>query len=154
MIFVAIQFFGPNLINPPIDPSHGIQSQLQVPPRVEGILDRSCMDCHSDKTRWPLVGHISPVSWWLADNVEAGRNAMNLSEWTQYRPSYAIATLGAISEAVEVRSMPPDTYLEFHPQGRLSIDDRKVLGDWANDMGHSQQVLLLDSPKKARAANQ
>lgn len=150
--FLAMQFLGPAQFNPPVDPSHTIQSQLQIPPRVAGILNRSCMDCHSYETGWPLVGHVAPVSWWMVDNVEAGRRAMNLSEWTQYRPSDAIATLGAISEAVAEKAMPPDGYLEFHSQARLSDDDRKTLADWAKDTRHSQQVLLLDTPKKNKLA--
>jgi hypothetical protein len=151
---MAIQFFGSNQINPPIDPSHTIQSQLQIPPRVTGILNRSCMDCHSYETRWPLIGHVAPVSWWLADNVETGRRAVNFSEWAHYRPSYAIATLGAISEAVAEKAMPPDGYLKFHSQARLSDDDRKALADWARDTRHSQQVLLLDTPKTMKTASQ
>jgi hypothetical protein len=151
--FLAIQFFGPVQINPPVDPSHSIQSQLQIPPRVAGILDRSCMDCQSYQTHWPAAGHIAPVSWWVVDNVSGARQSLNFSEWTHYRPAYQIATLGAISEAVTEKAMPPDGYLEFRPQARLSEDDRKALADWASDSSHSQQVLLLDTPKTAKIAS-
>ncbi|HEY3762495.1 MAG TPA: heme-binding domain-containing protein [Verrucomicrobiae bacterium] len=153
VIFVAIQFYRPPQTNPLVDPSHTMQSQLQLPPRVAAILDRSCMDCHSDATRWPMIGRIAPVSWWLANNVEDARRSMNFSEWTLYRPSYAIANLGAISEAVTEKTMPPDGYMDFHPQSRLSADDRKTLARWAGDTWHSQLVLLLDTPKVAKTAS-
>jgi hypothetical protein len=151
--FLAMQFFGPVQINPSVIPSHRIQSELQIPPHVTDILDRSCMDCHSYETRWPAAGHIAPVSWWVADNVVGARQSLNFSEWTHYRPAYQIATLGAISEAVAEKAMPPDGYLEFRPQARLSEDDRKALADWARDTQHSQQVLLLDGTKVTKAAN-
>lgn len=152
IVFLAMQFFGPVQINPPVNPSHTIQSQLPMPPQVAEILNRSCMDCHSYQTRWPEVGHLAPISWWVADNVAGARRSLNFSEWTQYRPSYAIATLGAISEAVTEKAMPPDDYLAYRPQAGLSEDDRKALADWALDTGHAQQVLLLDTPKIAKTA--
>jgi len=152
IVFVAIQWLGPVQSNPPVVPSHTMQSQIPVPPPVAAILNRSCMDCHSDETHWPLCGRIAPVSWWLVDNVNSARRAMNLSEWTRYRPAYALATLTAMSEAVKKHAMPPDSYLEFHPQGGISDDERMTLSDWAQSERYRLQDELLNNNKKAKMA--
>lgn len=154
VVFLAIQFFGPVRLNPPVIPSHTIQSQLPVPPRVAGLLNRSCMDCHSYETHWPLAGHVAPISWWMIGNVNAGRNALNLSEWAHYRPAYVWATLTAISQAVAERAMPPDSYLEFHPQSRLSDDERKALSDWAQKQRERLETSYFSGAKKAGANRQ
>jgi Haem-binding domain len=130
--FLVMQCFGPGRTNPPVARSHTIQNQLQVPPRVANIMDRACMDCHSYETRWPWYSRIAPVSWWIVHHVNAGRRQLNLSEWTQYKPSSAVATLGAMATAVKGRAMPLDSYGDFHPEARLSGDDIKVFCDWAS----------------------
>ncbi|HEY1661812.1 MAG TPA: heme-binding domain-containing protein [Verrucomicrobiae bacterium] len=154
VVLVAIQWFGPVQTNPPIIQSHTIQSRLQIPARVADILNRSCMDCHSYETHWPVCGQIAPVSWWLVDNVNRGRAELNFSEWAKYRPAYVIATLGAMGEAVGVSTMPPDSYLEFHPRGKLSNDERQIFHDWAVSERHRLQVELLDTGKTQKVAVQ
>ena len=91
---MVIQCFGPARTNLPVVASHTIQSQLQIPSGVQATMNHACMDCHSYETRWPVYSRIAPVSWWLIDNVNDGRDTLNLSEWTQYKPSLAVATLG------------------------------------------------------------
>jgi hypothetical protein len=130
--FAVIQFFGPARTNPPIVESHTIQSQLQIPPRIMGIMNRACMDCHSYETRWPVYSRIAPVSWWLINNVNNGRDTLNLSEWTQYKPSFATATLGSMSTVVKRGAMPLDSYRKLHPEATLSDEERKVFYDWAS----------------------
>ena len=52
-VAVAIQFVRPARTNPTAAPGAALHAQLQVPPEVAAILDRSCRDCHSNETRWP-----------------------------------------------------------------------------------------------------
>ena len=130
-VFVTIQCFGPTRTNPPVVESHTIQSQLQIPPRIIDIMGRACMDCHSYETHWPLYSRITPISWWLINNVNDGRDTLNFSEWTQYKPSFAIATLGSMAMVVKRGVMPLSSYKKFHPQARLSDEEIKVFSDWA-----------------------
>lgn len=130
-ILAAIQWFGPDRTNPPVIKTNTVQSHLRIPPRVADILDRACMDCHSNETRWPWYSRVAPVSWWVVGNVNIGRRTLNLSEWTQYKPPYAIATLGAMNNAVREEAMPLDCYQQLHPQARLTKDERKIFCDWA-----------------------
>ena len=151
IIFVVIQCFGPGRTNPPVILSHTIQSQLQIPPRVTDIMNRSCMDCHSYETRWPWYSRVAPLSWWLVDNVNAGRSTLSLSEWTQYKPSYALATLRTMDKVVRRDAMPLDSYKRFHPQGKLSDEERKIFCDWAQSESQLLQNALLDGEKTQRS---
>jgi hypothetical protein len=128
---IVIQFLGPARTNPPVVASHTIGSRVQIPPRIADIMDRACMDCHSHETRWPWYSRVAPVRWWLVQNVNDGRNTLDLSEWTQYRPTYAGATLGSMALATKSGLMPPAAYRALHPSVRLSAEEIKEFSDWA-----------------------
>ncbi len=81
---VVIQFIRPARTNPAIDPAQTIESRLQVSPQVAGIFDRSCNDCHSNKTRWPWYSNVAPVSWLVIGDVNDARSVMNFSQWGNY----------------------------------------------------------------------
>src|SRR6266481_7932101 len=81
VLFVAIQFVRPARTNPAVDESQTIFARTQMTPQAAAILDRSCRDCHSNKTVWPWYTQIAPVSWWLSGHVNDGRRNLNLSEW-------------------------------------------------------------------------
>jgi hypothetical protein len=57
------------------------------------VLDRSCGDCHSNRTAWPWYTQIAPVSWVMAYGVGEGRKAVNFSEWGSYPPEKQRALL-------------------------------------------------------------
>src|SRR6186713_2611186 len=80
--FVAIQVIRPDRTNPPAPQATSLLPK--VPSEVRGILDRSCRDCHSNETRWPLYSQVAPMSWLVAGHVRDGRDAFNYSEWTTY----------------------------------------------------------------------
>ena len=71
--FVIAQFFGPRKTNPASDATQAIESRLQVTLPVAAILDHSCIDCHSNKTRWPWYSNVAPVSWFVINHVNEGR---------------------------------------------------------------------------------
>ena len=80
-LFILIQLKRPARTNPAVDPSQTIEARTQISPQVAAIFDRSCRDCHSNKTDWPWYTNVAPVSWWIADHVAEGRKKLNLSEW-------------------------------------------------------------------------
>src|SRR3954467_1302751 len=83
IVLIGMQFFGPVKSNPAIDNRQTLQAHAQVSPEVNAILDRSCNDCHSNATRWPWYSNVAPVSWFVIDHVNDGRDNLNLSEWGQ-----------------------------------------------------------------------
>lgn len=127
---VIAQFFGPARTNPAADPSQAIESKLQVPPEVAAILDRSCYDCHSNKTRWPWYSHVAPVSWFVIDHVNEGRENLNFSEWSQYDKPDGL--MRQICREVRSGSMPLSSYTPLHPGSEVSTEDRQKICAWTD----------------------
>jgi hypothetical protein len=92
-------------------------------PRTRELFFRACGDCHSNETRWPWYSYVAPVSWYVIDHVEDGRNALNVSRWSE-----AMAEAGAEADD-EIRrgSMPLVSYLRLHPDARLGAADKAGL---------------------------
>ncbi len=127
---VIIQFLGAAKTNPPSDPSQSIESRLHVTPPVAAILDRSCNDCHSNKTRWPWYSNVAPVSWFVIDHVNEGRQNIDFSEWGRYTQRDVDGLLKQICREVRAGVMPLSSYTPLHPGSKLSAEDVKTLCDW------------------------
>ncbi|MGI8838803.1 MAG: heme-binding domain-containing protein [Pyrinomonadaceae bacterium] len=131
-VFVIIQFFRMPRTNPAIDPSQPIESHLQVSPQVAAILDRSCNDCHSNKTRWPWYTNVAPVSWFVIGHVNDARRDLNFSSWGSYDKDKQSRRLRDMCELVQDGVMPLSTYTPLHPGSELSAEDKKAFCEWAN----------------------
>jgi hypothetical protein len=132
VIFVGMQAIRPTLSNPSIDESQTINARTQITPQVATILDRSCRDCHSNKTVWPWYTQIAPVSWWLSNHVNEGRRNLNLSEWGKLPSDRQDRKLRQICDEVQDGIMPLSSYLPMHPVAKLSDQDKKTLCDWTD----------------------
>jgi hypothetical protein len=102
-----------------------------VPPNVKAILDRSCRDCHSDDTEWPLYARIAPTSWLLANHVREGREQMNFSEWGTMDSDAEKDILIEVCRQVKKGKMPVWSYTLIHRSAALSQDDVKALCAWS-----------------------
>ncbi len=128
--FVVIQFFGPARTNPTVAQSLALESHVQVPANVKGILDRSCADCHSNSTRWPFYSRVAPVSWFVIDHVDEGRRELNFSEWGNYDKRQQSHRLEDMCELAGAGEMPLSSYTPLHPGSKLTTEDVKTLCDW------------------------
>ena len=127
VIFLGAQFVRPDMTSPPIDPA----AEYRAPAHIQPILDRSCNDCHSSRTRWPWYSQISPVSWWLKDHIDEGRHELSFSEFGTYKPKKAAHKMEEVCEQVKKGEMPPNNYLWMHSEARLSEADKQALCEWA-----------------------
>ena len=84
----------------------------QIPEEVSTILVTSCHDCHTTGAR-----------------SEDALKAVNFSEWEEYRASKKVAVLGDICKMVEEAKMPPEKYLNNHPEKKLSETQKKLICD-------------------------
>lgn len=131
-LFVVAQFSRPARTNPAADQSLALQSHVQVTPQVASIIDRSCADCHSNKTRWPWYSNVAPVSWFVIDHVNEGRRNLNFSEWGRYTKRDTDVLFKQICQEVKSGAMPLSSYTPLHPGSKLSAEDVKILCDWTN----------------------
>jgi hypothetical protein len=129
-LFILIQLKRPARTNPAVDESQTIEAHAQMPPQVKDILDRSCRDCHTNKTEWPWYTNVAPISWWITDHVNEGRKNLNLSEWGKLDKDRQDKKLRQICDEIEDGAMPLPSYLPMHPKAKLSEQDKKTLCDW------------------------
>lgn len=115
----------------PVAAGRTLPEGFDPPPPVGRIIQRACLDCHSEQTIWPWYSNIPFISRQIHDDVDIGREMMDLSHWSEYtdeeRANYASLIAGATSSRV----MPPPKYLWMHRDARLSSADLEVLKEWA-----------------------
>lgn len=129
--FVIAQFIRPNFSNPPVVPGETLEDSTPVPAEVQMVMSRSCNDCHSNKTVYPWYSQITPFNWFLANHIEDGRKEVNFSVWNTYTPKRKAKKLEEICEQLNAKEMPLPSYLWIHRDAVLSVEQSKLLCDWA-----------------------
>ena len=135
--FAGIQFIRPAETNPPVNPAHTLLAK--TPPEIRAILDRSCRDCHSNETRWPLYSKVAPTSWFVASHVHEGRDRFNYSEWTSYVSDDQDKFLGSMCSLTKKGRMPLPSYLLIHRESVLSPSDITAICTWSEKMRDTLQ---------------
>jgi Haem-binding domain len=130
LIFIGLQFTSPAHTNPPFDETQSLQGTTAVPSDVSALFDRSCNDCHSNKTNWRLYTYVAPVSWFTVDHVNEGRAELNFSEWGSYSVRRKETRLRAICQQCEKGAMPMTSYALIHPEVKLSPDQVRTICEW------------------------
>lgn len=152
----ALALFGALWESRQINDARGASSRidldagLEAPPPVLAILNRSCIDCHSEQTRWPWYARIPPASWLIDRDVSHARRAMNLSRLVSGPggPSGAAGVLSALCKMIGSQRMPPLRYRLMHPNSGLSGEDKAALCGWA-----AKESSRLRQRAEQRAAN-
>jgi heme-binding protein len=126
VVFAAAQFVRPDRTNPPTDTSRTIQAQVGTARGLAAVLDRSCRDCHSNKTVWPSYAQVAPLSWLMARAVAEGRKAVNFSEWASYPPDVQRTRLSVSCQDATSGKMP-GPYTLVRPETKLSPQDIETI---------------------------
>jgi hypothetical protein len=129
-VFLILQFFRPEMNNPPFNPDDTIEAKLQVSPQVKEIFARSCNDCHSNQTVWPWYSNVAPMSWKMAEHINDGRKEVNFSTWAQYDTKQQERKLDKICDQITDGEMPEWSYTLIHWNAKLSEADKKLICEW------------------------
>lgn len=132
---LAIQFIQPDIRNPPVVAAMDIQQVANPPADVQAVLKAACYDCHSNETRYPWYSRVAPVSWWVANHVDEGREALNFSTFGALSPGDRSEILEEAGEKVTEGEMPLASYTWMHPEARLTAAQRNLLSGWLNANG-------------------
>jgi hypothetical protein len=124
--FAVAQVIRPTHANPPVDRSRTIDAQPGTSAELAAVLDRSCGDCHSNRTAWRWYTQVAPVSWLMSYGVAKGREAVNFSEWAAYPPERRRQLLDAVCRDVSSGRMP-GAYAVLRPETRLSAGDLQTI---------------------------
>jgi hypothetical protein len=137
VVFAGMQLVQPDRTNPAVDPSHSLLTK--APPDVRAILERSCRDCHTHETTWPVYSYVAPMSWFVANHVHHGRDRVNFSEWTAIDPDDQDKFFGGICSQPKRGRMPLPSYLYLHRDAKLSTSDVAALCAWSEKMRDTLQ---------------
>jgi len=146
---VVIQFFRPAKNIHPGDQPNAISKKFSVSADVKTILDKACMDCHSNNTRYPWYYNIQPVAWWLADHVTDGKKELNFDEYITRRPRFQYHRMAQTIDLVKEEEMPLDSYTWTHKDAILTDEEKTKLYDWAKSVMNTLEAQYpIDSLKR------
>ncbi len=130
LIIAAAQLIRPDHHNPPVNPENSFQTRMHPDPQVARLIDRSCADCHSNRTVWPWYSNVAPLSWVVGDDVREGRAHVNFDDWGKYDAKKSAGLLKDICDMVRQGDMPLWSYRMTHGGTRLSSSERGQICGW------------------------
>jgi hypothetical protein len=134
IVLILIQFIHPARNKAEgAQPNH-ISKLYPVPSRVKIILDKACVDCHSNNTIYPWYSKIQPVDWWMTHHVNEGKDELNFDEFSTYNLRRQYHKLEEVSKLVKDEEMPISSYTWIHKDAILSKDEESTIIDWADSI--------------------
>jgi len=129
-----MQFFGPDKNIGDTKDLTAFYTETNPSKEVKLILTESCMDCHSSNTRYPWYNSITPVNYWLADHIEHGKGHLDFSKWKDYSVKRKDHKFEEITEMVEKKEMPLNSYKWTHEDANLNEEQIKNVINWTNQV--------------------
>lgn len=130
-VLIVMQFIRPDKNMAQGDYVATFVTETQPTPEVKTILKTACFDCHSNNTVYPWYAEVAPVSYWLADHVDEGKEHLNFSDWANYAPKKKAHKLEELVEEVEKKAMPLESYTFIHQNARLTAEQTAAVINWA-----------------------
>ncbi len=125
LAFLLMQGVRVERTNPPV------QTEIPAKPEIKPLLQKACYNCHSNQTDWPWYSRLSPASWLIVRDVNAGRERLNFSEWGTYRAISQSRKLDRVGREIMDIAMPPWYYSMLRKDASLTPDDRAQVWAWA-----------------------
>jgi Haem-binding domain/Cytochrome P460 len=130
VVFAALQLVRPGI------PAKPATAELQAPPEIKRILEKSCYSCHSDERRLAWFDEIVPGYWLVRHDILTAREHLDFSTIGS-KP--AAAQKGALYEAVnmiQLGAMPLPQFLALHPDAKVTPEElatlKSYLAPWSN----------------------
>ena len=133
VVLIGMQFYRPEKNVSEGDYVAAFETETQPSPEVKEILKTACYDCHSANTEYPWYNNIAPVSYWLADHIEEGKEHLNFSDWESYDSKKKDHKLEEVIEEVKEGEMPLNEYTWTHADAKLSDEQISALLAWADE---------------------
>ena len=130
VLLIFIQFWHPARNKSEQVMSNDIAKTVLVPEQVQGILEKSCYNCHSNNTDYPWYAYIQPLHWYLNDHIEAGKAELNFNEFDSSSSRRKLNKLRAIANSIEDGTMPLPSYTLLHGNAVLSETEKALLMSW------------------------
>jgi hypothetical protein len=131
IVFIIIQFIHPSRNISKSEQPDNIAHSFNVPAQVKAILDKTCMDCHSNNTRYRWYFKIQPVDWWLTNHINEGKRELNFDEYINKPLRYQYHKMESTVDLVKKGEMPLDSYVWVHKDAILTQQEKDTLINWA-----------------------
>jgi hypothetical protein len=121
LFVIGIQFIRPELTNP------RVTADLQAPPEVKHILQKSCYNCHSNETKVPWFDEVAPAYWLVASDVKEARAHQNFSEFGKLPDAQQTALFYDAVNKIQLGAMPLPSYRRVHPGSAVTPEELAAL---------------------------
>ncbi|HXB73919.1 MAG TPA: heme-binding domain-containing protein [Candidatus Acidoferrales bacterium] len=112
------------------DAGRPLLAGASIDPKLLSLFERSCGDCHTERTVYPWYSYVGPVSWLVQSDVARGRRHLNLSRWNDYPLVRRERSLSEIANQVKDGDMPLPYYTLIHRHASLSAADVNAIFQW------------------------
>jgi len=130
VVLLIAQFFGPEKNDGNIATVNTFLVETNPPADVKKILETTCFDCHSAKTRYPWYDKITPINYWLDEHVKDGKKHLNFSKWSEYSLKRKEHKMDELYEEVEKGEMPLNSYTWTHSEANLTEKQIAAVVSW------------------------
>jgi mono/diheme cytochrome c family protein len=141
VLFAALQLVRPTI------PARPAAAEVQAPPAVRQILDKSCYSCHSDQRRLAWFDQIVPGYWLVRHDILTAREHLDFSTLGAKPAAVQRATLFEAVNMIQLGAMPVPSFTKLHPEATVTPDElvtlKAYLAPWApvpNQAGAASEV--------------
>src|ERR1700733_5875317 len=121
VIFAVLQLVRPGI------PAKPATAEVQVPPEVRAILDKSCYSCHSDQRRLSWFDQIVPGYWLVRHDILTAREHLNFSTLGSGAAAAEKATLYEAVNMIQLGAMPLPSFVLLHPEAKVTPEELTTL---------------------------
>jgi len=111
VLLIIIQFIHPSRNISKGEQPNNISRAFNVPTEVRTVLDKACMDCHSNNTRYRWYFKIQPLDWWLTHHINEGKQELNFDEYANKPLRYQYHKMESTVDQIKKDEMPLNSYL-------------------------------------------
>jgi hypothetical protein len=133
-LFLIMQLVRIDRNNPVVDQDVNMVNMVNPPENIASTLKKACYDCHSFETVYPWYTNVAPLSWWIGDHIDHGREELNFSIWGTYSDKRRLHKIEELEEMVEEGEMPLESYLIAHAEAELTDEEVADLIAWSHTL--------------------
>ena len=134
ILLLAVAFALLQLARPGI-PSQPATAEVQAPPEVRQVLQKSCYSCHSDERKLAWFDEIVPAYWLVRHDVLTARQHLNFSTLGSKPAAAQRATLFEAVNMIQLGAMPLPSFRKLHPETEITPEDMAALKNYLAPWG-------------------
>lgn len=130
IIFLSFQLIQIDKENPSVNKKIDYNWVTHASAEIQKILKKACYDCHSNEVNYPWYSSIAPISWFIKEHVNQGKEYVNFSEYGKYNRYQKEHINSSLYRVIENKTMPLNSYLWMHKEANLSEEEYVLLLNW------------------------